>query len=103
MCLSLQVLCSAEKEMAGNVQLKRKAMQAVRSKSLHSLTSPERCAMPTLWIFCRLQKYKHSGKLGRELGASQEPNRTLLEVQQYKTQKQTYEQGNMRCVLRLRT
>lgn len=43
------------------------------------------------------QKYKNNGKLGRELGASVSPNRTLLESLQYKTPKQTYETGQHRC------
>lgn len=42
------------------------------------------------------QKFRHTGKLGRELGASISPNRTLLEAQQYNTTKQTYEAGKQK-------
>jgi hypothetical protein len=40
-----------------------------------------------------LQKFKRTGKLGKELGAYVGPNRVLLESLQYRTAKQTFEQG----------
>ncbi|KAL6765964.1 protein associated with central pair microtubule complex [Haematococcus lacustris] len=43
-----------------------------------------------------VEKFKHSGRLGRELGASQEPNSTLLEALQFNTDKQAYTQGSHR-------
>jgi len=43
-----------------------------------------------------LEKYKNSGRLGKELGASLSPNRTLLESWTYRTPKQPYQAGTQR-------
>lgn len=44
----------------------------------------------------RAQRYKKSGRLGKELGASLSPSRTLLESWQHRTPKLPYEAGTQR-------
>ena len=44
-----------------------------------------------------MQKFQHTGKLGKELGASVPVSRALLDAQMHNTQKEAYTLNGQRC------
>jgi hypothetical protein len=60
--------------------------------------SPWRKSRPPLHV-CTvpMQKFQHTGKLGKELGASVPVGRALLDAQMHNTQKEAYTLNGQRC------
>lgn len=55
-------------------------------KDWHDLKRARRCLHPH-------QKFQHTGRLGKELGASVTPNSLFLEAQKFNTKKEKYTAG----------